>query len=300
MPIRTRTDEIIVIVLARWERHLLTILFLAAYLLVLVQVLWTMPIPGKPGWPCAVLLVLAAGTTVSALARHLPLQNILFVVILIGFAGGAVTWLDMKTGIPFGPFIIGDDLGPKLPVLTWKNITGNHPFTVVGNLGARLRHTVPWSLPVIWIVAVLNSRGVARLILRPWRKIHSFGFWLIGLTVCLTVIFDIALDPFASRAKHYWTWGPTKFPLSWQGAPLVNFFSWAIVALLILAFVSPLLIRKQPHKRLPPDFHPLGVWLGGVLLFGAGAASAGLWSAAALDGIIGVVVATFAIRGARW
>jgi len=63
-----------------------------------------------------------------------------------------------------------------------------------------------------------------RLILRPWRKIRSYGFWLIGLTALLTMLFDLAFDPFASRVKHYWLWVPTKFPLTWQGAPLVNFF----------------------------------------------------------------------------
>ena len=190
--------------------------------------------------------------------------------------------------------------GPKLPPLTWDIIIGNHPFTVGGNWGSKLHCTLPWAMPLIWIVAVLNSRSVARLILRPWRKIRGYGYWLIGLTAGLTATFDFALDPFASRVKQYWIWGPTKFPLSWHGAPLVNFFSWAVVTLLILAFITPLLIRKQPHKRLPPDFHPLGVWLGGVLLFAAGTASAGLWPTAVLDGIIGVVVATFAIRGARW
>jgi len=166
--------------------------------------------------------------------------------------------------------------------------------------GEKIFGTIPWTVPLLWVVALFNGRGVARLILRPWRKIHSYGYWLIGLAAGLTAIFDLTLDPFASRVKYYWIWGPTKFPLSWHGAPLVNFFGWAVVSLLVLAFVTPLLINKQPHKRLPPDFHPLIVWLGAVLLFGAGAASVGLWSAAVLDGIIGIVVATFAIRGARW
>jgi hypothetical protein len=72
------------------------------------------------------------------------------------------------------------------------------------------------------------------------------------------------------------------------------------VTLLILAFVTPMLINKHPVHRRPPDFHPLAVWLGGILLFGAGAATQGLWSAVALDGIVGIVVAVMAVRGARW
>ena len=155
-------------------------------------------------------------------------------------------------------------------------------------------------MPVIWIVAILNSRGVARLILRPWRKTRTYGFWLIGLTAGLTMLFDLALDPFASRVKHYWFWERTKFPLTWQGAPLVNFFGWLVVTLLILAFITPMLINKHPVHRRPPDFHPLGIWLGGVLLFGVGSATLGLWSAVLLDGIAGVLAAVFAVRGARW
>jgi hypothetical protein len=61
-----------------------------------------------------------------------------------------------------------------------------------------------------------------------------------------------------------------------------------------------MLINKQPHKKLPPDFHPLAVWLGGVLLFGAATALNRLWSAAAADAVIGIVTAVFAIRSARW
>jgi uncharacterized membrane protein len=276
MPFKSKTDNIVVKKMARMERHFFTALFLAAYALVLMRLWWPMHLPGKPGWPCAALLLLAAVSTVAALARHLPLQNILFAALTILLASSAVIWLDLKTGIPFGQFTMGDNTGPKL------------------------LKAVPWVLPPVWVVSILNSRGVARLILRPWRKLHAYGFWLIGVTTALTVLFDLALDPFASQVKHYWYWEPTKFPLTWQGAPLVNFFGWAVVSLLILAFITPMLINKHPIHRRPPDFHPLGVWLGGVLLFGLGAVSQGLWLAAAVDGIFAVVVTVFAVRGARW
>jgi uncharacterized membrane protein len=276
MPFITETRNIAINKMAVWERHLFTALLLAAYALVLVRLWWPMNLPGKPGWPDAVLLLLAVVSTIAALARHLPLQNVLFVALVIAFASGAVTWLDLKTGIPFGQFTLGDNVGPKL------------------------HKTLPLAMPVIWVVAILNSRGVARLILRPWRKTRAYGFWFIGFTAGLTMLFDLAFDPFASRVKHFWFWEPTKFPLTWQGAPLVNFPGWLAVTLLILAFVTPMLINKHPTQRRPPDFHPLGVWLGAILLFGLGAASQGLWLAAAVDGIFGVAVAVFAVRGARW
>ena len=276
MPFKSKTDNLVIKKMARWERRLFNALFLALYALVLVRLWWPMNLPGQPGWPDAVLLVLAVVSTVATLARHLPLQNILFAALVIVLTGGAVTWLNLNAGIPFGPLTLGDNMGPKL------------------------RQTLPWAMPVIWVVAILNSRGVARLILRPRRKSRAYGYWLAGLTAGLMVLFDLAFDPFASRVKHYWVWGPTKFPVVWQGAPLVNFAAWAVVTLLILACVTPLLINKHPTHRRPPDFHPFGVWLGGILLFAVAAALNRLWVAAAADAAIGIVTAVFAIRGARW
>jgi uncharacterized membrane protein len=276
MPIKTRTDNLISRKLARWERRLFNALFVAAYALVVARLWWPIALPGKPGWPEAVLLLLAVVGTLAALARHLPFPNGLGAAGLIAVAGGAADWLCGETGIPFGAFTPGESAGPTL-------------FRVL-----------PWAMPLIWVLAILNSRGVARLILQPWRKLRAYGFWLIGLTTVLAVLFEFAFEPFASRVNHYWRWEPTKFPVSWQGAPGSNFLGWVVMTLLILAFVTPILIKKQPVHRRPPDFHPLGVWLGGILLFGAGASMRGLWSAVLLDATIGAAVAIAAIRGARW
>jgi len=103
-------------------------------------------------------------------------------------------------GIPFGPFLFGVEAGPQL----FK--------------------TLPWAMPLIWVVAVLNSRGVVRLILRPWRKLRSYGFWLIGLTAALTMLFDLAFDPFASRVKHYWLLAADQVSADLAGRAFVEFF----------------------------------------------------------------------------
>jgi putative membrane protein len=233
-------------------------------------------LPGSSNAPEIALLLLATASTIVSLERQLPMQNVLLAAGVIALIGGGISALGATSGIPFGPFTFTDELGPEL----FK--------------------TLPWAMPLIWIVTVLNSRGVARLILRPWRKIKTYGFWLMGLAAALTMLFVIALDPFASRIKHYWFWMPVKFPLAWQGAPLVDFLIWGIVTLLILAFVTPALIGKRLSKRSTPDFHPLCVWLGGILIFGIACAQNGLWPAAAVDATIGIVTIVFAVRGARW
>jgi uncharacterized membrane protein len=227
-------------------------------------------------WPEAWLLLLATVSTLVALTRQLPSQNVLLAAFIIMFIGGMAHTVGVKSGIPFGPFMFGPEIGQKL------------------------FDTLPWAMPLLWVVAVLNSRGVARLILRPWRKMRTYGFWLIGLTALFTMLFDCALEPFATHLKHYWIWTTTGYSLTPQGAPISNSVGWFIVTLLILAFATPPLINKQLSKRSAPDFHPLAVWLGGVLLFAVGAAMNGLWLAFAVDAVIGIIATIFAIRGGRW
>jgi putative membrane protein len=263
--------------LAVWFHWLVIALLASAFALALATILVpSLHFPGNSSIPEAALLLTATAGTILSLERQLPMQNVLFAASVIALIGGAISALGAISGIPFGP------------------------FTFTGELGPELFNKLPMTMPLIWVVVVLNSRGVARLILRPWRKTKTYGFWLIGLTAALVLLFNLAFDPFASRIKHYWFWTPVKFPLTWQGAPLVNFLSWGIVTLLILAFVTPALINKQLSRRSTPDFHPLCVWLGGILIFGIACAQNGLWLATAVDAAIGIVTIIFAVRGARW
>jgi uncharacterized membrane protein len=251
---------------------LFTFLLAAAFLCTLVA----FSKKSDSNWPEAWLLLLATVSTLVALTRQLPSQNVLLAAFIIVFIGGMAHTVGVKSGIPFGPFMFGPEIGQKL------------------------FDTLPWAMPLLWVVVVLNSRGVARLVLRPWRKMRTYGFWLIGLTALFTMLFDCALEPFVTHAKHYWIWMTTGYSLTPQGAPISNSVGWFIVTLLILAFATPLLINKQLSKRSAPDFHPLAFWLGGVLLFAIAAALNGLWAATATDAVIGIITAVFAVRGGRW
>jgi bisanhydrobacterioruberin hydratase len=227
-------------------------------------------------WPEAALLLLATISTLAALARQLPAQNVFLAAFIIALIGGAAHLIGATSGIPFGSFLFGSEIGQKF------------------------FNTLPWTMPLLWVVVVLNSRGVARLVLRPWRKTRTYGFWLIGLTALFTMLFDCALEPFAAHAKHYWIWTAGSLSLTPQGAPLANSVGWFLVTVLMLAFATPTLINKQLSKRSAPDFHPLAVWLGGILIFGVGAAMNGLWPAVAVDAVVGIIATVFAVRGGRW
>jgi len=81
-----------------------------------------------------------------------------------------------------------------------------------------------------------------------------------------------------------------------------NFLGWLVAALLILAFATPALIdkRRQRSANRPPDYHPLVIWLLAMVLFAAGDVTKQLWLASGVTGCIGLAVAIFALRGAKW
>jgi len=249
-------------------------LFVLQFALVWIR-LW-LDLFGASRWPEGLLVVLAAATTLASQARQLPGQNVMMASIIIAFIGGAVMSIGALTGVPFGP------------------------FNYTSNIGQELFHPLPWAMPLVWIVAIFNARGVGRLILRPWRKGQNYGLWLIEVTAALVVLLDLGLEPFATRVKHYWLWGVSRTSLGWYNAPWVNFIGWAVSALIILAFATPSLINKIPAKQSPaPDWFPLVVWLMLNFLLATAAVSNQLWPAAVLVIATNVIVAALAGWGGK-
>jgi uncharacterized membrane protein len=230
---------------------------------------------GAARWPEGLLLVLATATTLASLTRQLPGQNVLLAAAVIAVIASLAQIIGTLTAVPFGPYVYTESMGQQL------------------------FHPLPWSVPCLWIVMVLNSRGVARLILKPWRKVRSYGFWVIGLAVLLVVLLDLGLEPFATRVKHFWLWLPTKSSLNWYSTPWVNFLGWSVTTLLILAFATPSLINKRSVKH-PPDYHPLIVWLLLNVLLATSAITHQFWLAAGLVLAASILMSIFAIRGAKW
>jgi uncharacterized membrane protein len=256
------------------QRGLLGV-FLLAIGLVIAQTFGLLKLPVSPGISDGIVIVLALASTLVSLAGQLPAQNVALAAVIVGILGGAVHVLGAFTGIPFGPI----NYAPES--------------------GVRLLGTAPWFMPLLWIIAILNARGVARLILRPWRKLRIYGYWLIGITTLLTLIFVLGMEPFATHARHYWFWGATKLSVDWYGTPLSDFLGWVVAALLILAFSTPALMKKKPSRSYP-EYHPLIVWTAIQVLFIAGAVSQHLPVAAIVTAATGIVVLPFAIRGANW
>jgi len=156
-------------------------LFLVSFLVAWLQAANVIKV-GESGWPEAFLAITALLTTLVSLSRQLPAQNVLLVAVIIAAVAGTVQSIGALTGIPFGPYLYTDAARPKF-------------FNVL-----------PWAVPLAWIIILLNARGVARLILRPWRKSRLYGFRLIGVTAALAVMFDLGWEPYATQVKHFWLW----------------------------------------------------------------------------------------------
>ncbi len=250
-------------------------LFLVAIALLIARTLGVLRLPLDKGLCDSIVLILAVASTLVSLAGQLPAQNVGLAAAIVASMGGVIHMIGALTGIPFGP------------------------VTYTSASGVKLFGVLPWFLPLLWVLIILNARGVARLILRPWRKLRVYGYWLIGLTAVLTLVFILGFEPFATRVRDYWIWQPTKLAVDWYGTPLTDFLGWVVAALLILGFSTPALMKKRPSKSYP-EYHPLIVWLAIQILFIAGAWSQHLTTAAAAGAVACVLVIPFAVRGARW
>ncbi|MDB6020937.1 MAG: hypothetical protein JWQ04_794 [Pedosphaera sp.] len=221
------------------------------------------------------VILLALAATFWRMTRRLPLQNVFSCAVIIALISGLIQIIGAKTGIPFGPFFYTE------------------------NLGYPLFHLLPWPVPLLWVVVLLNSHGVARLILKPWRNASNHGLRSLALTCLLAVLFDAVLEPFATRTNRWWIWTSARTIPIWYGAPWINFAGWAATALLILGFITPWLINKKPGDEPPPDYCPLMIWLTLMLLLTIGNTFSQFWAAAFLGFATSAFVAFFAWRNSR-
>ncbi|MCX7722635.1 MAG: carotenoid biosynthesis protein [Verrucomicrobiae bacterium] len=235
-------------------------------------------VPEKAKGPVAASTVLVAvAATIAAASRSAPAQNVWLAAGVTALLSTGILVLDAALGIPFGKMRYMDAAGPRIFGL------------------------VPWAMPLVWVAVVLNARGVARLIMRPWRKSQNYGLWVMGVAAFLAASFDLGLEVFASRLGRFWVWETRPGLPTWYGAPVSSVIGWLMGTLLILAFVTPLLINKRgtgSHHR--SGVQPLAIWIVLSVMLASVAAVHGLWLGAAVIIASTVVTSALAIYGASW
>ncbi len=217
---------------AQWHRPVFGLLLLAVAVNLSSAALNLGPEPS-----CSVALegapwTLAVISLGVGLARRLPLQNIVFASFGLLLASTALELLTAQTGVPFG---------------LRRATAGGGCFGM------------PWFAPFIWAALTLSARGLARLMLKPFRQTRFYGLWVLGVAGALISSAWLAVVPVAA-AGNWWEFHVPATALNWHGMPLLAQPAIAVAALLQLAFVTPWLLNKKPVRQ-PLDLHPLAVWV---------------------------------------
>jgi len=170
-------------------------------------------------------VVLTTAAVLASLACQLPGQNVMLASVIIAFIAGAVQTLGALTAIPFGPYVYTEHIGQQLF------------YPCLGRcLWCGLQSCLPPVVSRGQCCVLAQDAGLRLLADRHHRAAR--------------VMLDLGLEPFATNVKHYWFWSPTKLKFDWYSTPWVNFFGWAVTALLILAFATPpSSIRNRVHNR---------------------------------------------------
>ena len=216
-------------------------------------------------WPDVLLLVLVVAATLTALARELPLQNVLLSATIILLLSSVIEILGMLTPLPIGLHVYQGSMEQSLG---WG--TG----------------------PMVWLALLLNGRAVARRLLRHEEPGPNHGFRVLAVAALLVSLFTLGLQPFA-MTRGYWGWGSTTIGLEWHHAPWVAFLGRGVAAGLALALTLPLLICKKPGQA-DFDGSPLYLWIGLNGLMALNAATHRLWLVLALIVIPTTVVCLLA------
>ncbi len=199
------------------------------------------------------LLAISATATLVNLSRSLPVQNVFAAALVIAILSDLAQLAGLKAGCFVAPF-------------SYLEATDHKSFN-------------PFLTPLAWVVAILNSRGVARLILRPSRNSPNYGLWGIAITCALVFVLDACLD---LTDWHIDDWQATA-------ACLVS-------TVFIVVLAIPWLINKRPGPQPPPDWQPFIVWQAFNLLLAIAEAVHHAPSATALHVIAGAIVGVVVTR----
>lgn len=244
--------ETVAFVLYRFELTALAIWFVVRWLVHAVGVSIPIELPFIDG----VTLVVATLATLFGLSRWWPSQNIIAIGCLtIALSGALEHILVVSTGAPF-------------PDVAGKAIFG-----------------VPWTVPLLWLVTMLNARSVARLILWPKREKGSYGLWLILFTAVMTALVLLVQETISGRFSNW-------------AAPLALCAVRFLASVFFLAIVAPFLIPKGAVVP-PPDYGPVTIWAVINLYLVIVAAIATFWDAAGILVVANGVLTTLALRARK-
>jgi len=160
----------------------------------------------------------------------------------------AVEAVGVQTGLPYGEFHYGVDLGP-----------------MVGG--------VPLALPVLFVPLVANAWLLA-LLLRP----DAGALGRLPLAAALVLLVDAVLDP-AAVALGFWSYAASG---AYYGVPATNFAGWVLAAAVGVLALDAGFDRAAVRARLADCPYLLDDLVSFTLLWGAVNVAFGQWVPVAL------------------
>jgi len=229
--------------------------------------------PERWAWVSPGVWVLAAGTMAVGLSRRLPIQNVVSICCIGGGIAVAIELLNGTTQIPFGQRTLSERFGP-----------------VTHGLG--LYH------PFLWLAMAMACRGVARLAVRPWRKLQYYGIWVMAVATLLALALALSHEA-AGGGAGWWRRENRPGTWTWYECPWASMLGWVLTTLVLYAFTTPWFLNKQGIRQ-PTDWHPLVVWTGLMAWLLALNLAQQHWAAVVIGiGAAGLGVGA-AVRGGRW
>lgn len=181
-----------------------------------IGMVWTGPLYIVTGFVTALL-----GFWTSAGARR---ATVVAGAVIVASLGAEL--LGTSTGVPFGAYGYGDQLGYKV-------------------LGL-----VPAVIPLSWFFMLYASLGIAARVTTDRRGLVVIG--ALGL-----VAWDVLMDPAMSAAFPFWSWHSGGL---YYGMPLVNWLGWLLTGLVLAAIavrLAPEAIVELKDRRLPVGLYLL-------------------------------------------
>lgn len=173
-----------------------------------------------------------------------------------------LTWgieiVGVLTGLPYGEFSYGVELGPMLFDL------------------------VPLGLPVFYFPILLNGYLLALLVLGSGSIPRRFG-----LTLAFVLVLDLVLDP-GAVALGFWAWDD---PGAYYGVPAINYAGWLVSGSVATAVLQASFDHRAILERLDSCSFLLDDLVNFLVLWGLINAYFGNWVPFALAvGIVGVLI----------
>ncbi len=192
----------------------------------------------------AIWILFAAVVTYFWMIRHDGLSAARVQALIVLAGSGVIEWIGHTTGWPFGPYKYTENFGP------------------------RLGGVLPLSIPLAWLIIVVNTAALFRY--TPLAKSRLLLALAVGAAATLV---DFNLEPVAWHVREYWIWYPDN-PAPPPLPPWQNYASWFVVAAVLTALLPALRAR-------PPE----GAWKGPLTVL------------ALVNGLVGLSHLVHVLRG---